>query len=197
MTRRVAVLYCEARGTYSRLSGIDLWHARRDARGYAGPDPVVAHPPCGPWGRLKRFCHKQDASLAPLAVAQVRRWGGVLEHPAWSTLWDHCRLPRPGELPDEHGGWTLEVRQVDFGHVAAKPTWLYIVGLTPSEVRPVIVPGIPTHVVNSSVAWPPRNNRPRATGRSSPLKECSRRLRSYTPEPFAHFLIALARSSRV
>lgn len=184
MTRTVAVLYCDPRGTYAGIDGLDLWPAERDARLYPGPHPVVAHPPCGPWGRLKHLTFKQDKDLAPLGVAQVRRWGGVLEHPRWSGLFDHCRLPRPGELPDEHGGWTLAVNQVDLGHVALKPTWIYVVGLTPSEVRPRLQPGTPTH----AVSW---------TGEGSVLLKCSRRLRSYTPEPFAHFLIDLARRSRV
>jgi hypothetical protein len=183
----VAVLYCDARGTYSRLDGVELWDEARDARGYAGPHPVVAHPPCGPWGRLKHLCKHQDRQLGPLAVEQVRRWGGVLEHPQWSGLWLHCGLPRPGELPDEHGGWTLAVNQVDFGHVALKPSWLYVVGLRPSEVRVEVPPGVPTHVVS----W--ASDEARAARRT--LRKCSKRLTLYTPEPFALFLIGIARGA--
>ena len=104
---------------------------------YVGPWPVVAHPPCGPWSRLKAFCGAEllaQKHLAPLAVEQVRRWGGVLEHPAGSELWDHARLPLPGGLPDAYGGFTLEVEQWRWGHRAIKPTWLYIVGVDPSHI---------------------------------------------------------------
>lgn len=43
--RTVAALYVEADGPYSRVEGVDLWPESRDARKYAGPHPVVAHPP--------------------------------------------------------------------------------------------------------------------------------------------------------
>jgi hypothetical protein len=135
---------------------------------------------------MRKFNRHQDPDLAPHGVAMVRQWGGVLEHPAHSLLFRHCRMPQPGELPDEHGGWTLAVDQCDLGHVARKPTWIYVVGLTPTEVQPRFPKGVPTHRVA-------RDRRRTARGE---LKECSRRLRRYTPEPFAHFLIGLARASR-
>ena len=53
------------------MSGVDCWDAERDATKYDGPHPVVAHPPCGPWGALKHLCLNRMRSLAPLAVEQV------------------------------------------------------------------------------------------------------------------------------
>jgi hypothetical protein len=47
----IAALYVEERGVYSGLEGVDVWGVSRDARRYAGPYPVVAHPPCERWGR--------------------------------------------------------------------------------------------------------------------------------------------------
>jgi hypothetical protein len=47
----IAALYVQTGGCYSGLDGVDLWDEARDARGYAGPWPVVAHPPCERWGR--------------------------------------------------------------------------------------------------------------------------------------------------
>jgi hypothetical protein len=60
-------------------------------------------------------------NLARLAVALVREFGGVLEHPAGSTLWKAQKLPRPGER-DQYGGWTLEAPQKWWGHKAEKAT---------------------------------------------------------------------------
>ena len=111
----VAALYIDAkRGPYAGVPGIDPWGIERDATRYAGPSPVVAHPPCGAWGNYAHKCH-DDGATGPVAVAQVRRWGGVLEHPRRSKLWAHCDLPRPGELPDAWGGYSIEIRQCDWG----------------------------------------------------------------------------------
>jgi hypothetical protein len=74
-----------------------------------------------------------EKNLARLAVSLVREFGGVLEHPANSTLWPSQRLPMPGDR-DQFGGWTLPITQHWWGHPAEKRTWLYIVGCEPSEL---------------------------------------------------------------
>ena len=51
MGRIVAALYVLADGPYSGLEDVEPWPLERDARKYAGPHPVVAHPPCARWGR--------------------------------------------------------------------------------------------------------------------------------------------------
>ena len=69
----VAALYVDLNGIYPRLLGEDhCWDSERNALSYQGPHPVIAHPPCGPWGRFKAFCTKQDPLLALRAVEQVR-----------------------------------------------------------------------------------------------------------------------------
>jgi hypothetical protein len=47
----IAALFVERNGIYFGIPGVDPWDERRDARTYAGPWPVVAHPPCARWGR--------------------------------------------------------------------------------------------------------------------------------------------------
>jgi hypothetical protein len=141
---RVAALYVLAASSpYANIPGVDLWPERRDARKYSGPWPVVAHPPCAHWSKMRNMAGdspSQARELAPLAVAQVRRWGGILEHPAGSLLWDEpLGLPRPepyrqmtiqGPERDDWGGFTIEVDQSAWGHpLSHKRTWLYMVGV--------------------------------------------------------------------
>ena len=127
----VAALYVEPRGPYPHLVA-EWYDETRDARSYRGPHPVVAHPPCETWGRLRQFATKDTRELAILAVEQVRTFGGVLEHPAHSALWKECGLPPPDFMfADQFGGRTYEIAQGDFGHAAPKLTWLYAVRLGP------------------------------------------------------------------
>lgn len=130
---KVAALYVDPRGPYASLP-VDLWDEKRDARLYDGPHRVIAHPPCQQWGRLRAQAHCNPAHLecGPIAVDQVRRFGGVLEHPADSLLWTACELPHPFSLwPDEFGGRSVALFQGDYGHPAPKLTWLYFVGVGP------------------------------------------------------------------
>jgi hypothetical protein len=187
----VAALYVDSKGPYPGLVA-HWWDEARDARRYAGPYPVIAHPPCGPWGRLKHMYTKQDRTCALVAVEQVRRFGGVLEHPRYSRLWDHCDLPRPGELPDAFGGITIEVNQCDWGHVARKATWLYLVGV--HNAGPVLPRREPTHWISGGRgrAGTKRKTTPVPPG----IKVCSAQQRRRTPIAFARWLVALAESVR-
>jgi hypothetical protein len=186
----VAALYIDPRGPYPSMSGVNAWDATRDAKRYRGPWPIVAHPPCGPWGQLRHLSKHDDPTCAPRAVAQVRKCGGVLEHPCGSKLWDHCGLPRPGRGRDAFGGYTVEVCQVDWGHVARKRTWLYCVGvpLSAHETRP---PREPTHYVGLDHRW---RRTARETGKRV-LLGCSAEQRRRTPIDFACYLIKLARAA--
>jgi len=181
--RTVAALYVDPRGPYPAMPGVDCWDETRDARLYDGPHPIVAHPPCGPWSRLRYFCRHQLPELGIRAVEQVRQWGGVLEHPQASRLFAHCDLPVPGGFPDAIGGWSAELDQVSWGHRARKRTWLYVVGVRPSDVA-ILRGGTPTHCVNSRK-------------RNTPLKELSAQGRRRTPPAFAEFLVGIARRAEV
>lgn len=181
----MAALYIDPRGPYPSIPDVECWDETRDARKYSGPWPVVAHPPCGPWGNFKHMCTRQDRELALLGVAQVRRWGGVLEHPYGSSLFGQV-LPRPGELPDAWGGRTFDMRQVDWGHACIKPTRLYVVGVSPSVVFAGIrFGGQPTHRMT---------NGQRGASARGDLKRASAEMRRRTPLAFAEWLVSLARS---
>ncbi len=138
----IAALYVQPGGAYAGLDGVELWDEARDARGYDGPHPVVAHPDCKRWGRFfhgsprkpHQFKLGDDGGCFASALAAVRRWGGVLEHPADSHAWSAHGLlapPRTGGwiVADWEGGWTCYVEQGFYGHAARKASWLYAHGV--------------------------------------------------------------------
>lgn len=148
----VAVLYAKRGSVYNDLA-VDVWDEARDARRFPGGKSVVAHPPCRGWGRYAWKAKASDAEreLAFHALQCVREYGGVLEHPYASRFWIAARLPRPGEFPDEYGGYSIFVRQCDWGHRAEKPTWLYIVGV-PAQALPEM-PGSGEPVTDVERMW--------------------------------------------
>lgn len=144
----IAALYVQTNGCYYGLDGVDPWDVERDARKYAGPWPVVAHPPCERWGRYwsggpsarVRRQKGDDNGCFAAALASVRAWGGVLEHPEASHAWTAFGLNKPpragGWIPaDFHGGWTCCVEQGHYGHRARKATWLYAFGVALPELK--------------------------------------------------------------
>lgn len=146
--RTIAALYVETDGAYAGLAGVDPWDEARDARLYAGPHPVVAHPPCQRWGRYwggaPRKPHQYelgaDDGCFEAALNAVRTWGGVLEHPKDSLAWKRFGLQRPPPtggwvVADEFGGWTCCVDQGFYGHISNKRTWLYAVGCDLPSLR--------------------------------------------------------------
>lgn len=186
----IAALYIDPRGPYPQMADVSAWGVDRDARSYEGNDPVVAHPPCGPWGKLKQLYEGTEHDCGPRAVDQVRCCGGVLEHPADSALWTYVGLPRPGAPADAFGGYTIEVCQVEWGHVARKRTWLYLVGVPRSAIEASPYPDRqPTHWASGS--------RTAKCGPVPPgIKVCSAQQRRRTPPEFAAYLVRLARSTQ-
>lgn len=195
--RSVAVLFVRPDSIYKSMPGVDAWDAERDAREWPGGMPVVAHPPCRGWGRLRHFARPRpgETMLAQLAVDQVRRWGGVLEHPAHSALWVAAGLPAP-TCRDQHGGWTLAVLQSAWGHPADKPTWLYICGVGPRDIPPLPLrlgpaPGM--------IGSHPRRRDGSRMNRDDPRwrPEIAKADRERTPRLFAEWLVELARRTNV
>lgn len=142
----IAALFVETGGIYFGLPNVDPWDQERDARRYAGPWPVVAHPPCERWGRFwhgSTRCPHQfelgaDDGCFAAAWRAVNAFGGVIEHPADSHAWDAFGIARPsrcgGWIKSGHG-WTCYVEQGFYGHDSRKPTWLYAAGFLPPPLR--------------------------------------------------------------
>lgn len=187
---KVAVLFARSDSVYKTLPDCDVWDAERDARQWLGGMPVVAHPPCGHWGRLRKLCTKpkSEMSLGPAAVEFVRHWGGVLEHPSGSKLWDYCNLPKPNSGPDEFGGWTLSAPQWWWGHLAFKSTWLYIVGVKPADV-----PSVPLRIGQPLYTVSTRASSRKTMRHRGLIGEMKKSERDKTPILFAQWLVELAR----
>lgn len=200
----VAALYVEIDGCYFGVPGVDPWDEARDARLYVGPHPVVAHPPCQRWGRYwhgapnkpHQYRLGDDGGCFAAALAAVRRFGGILEHPAHSKAWPAFGLFEPPSHggwvnADFQGGWTCHVEQGHYGHFSRKPTWLYAYGV---ELPPLI--------------WGPGEQRLHPVAVAKHGYEKARRIgmmamvggkdktriRNATPEPFRDLLISIARS---
>ena len=188
----IAALFVESDGVYFGLDGVDPWDKARDARLYAGPHPVVAHPPCQLWVNFAALNFKRyggehnrpgnDGGCFASALNSVSLYGGVLEHPASSSAWTAHGLKRPlclGWNWDGFGGWTCEIWQSAYGHPARKRTWLYFRGdAKPTELNWERKPG--TH----QVGW---------FDRIKPT--LSKSEASRTPIAFRDELLGLARNS--
>jgi hypothetical protein len=140
----VAALFVESAGCYTGLPDVDAWPEHRDARRYAGPLPVVAHPPCQLWGAMASVNYARwggehnrpgnDGGCFASAIERVRRFFGVLEHPAKTKAWAAHGLAKPARTGWQltiDGGWVCEVWQSAYGHRANKATWLYYYGKKP------------------------------------------------------------------
>jgi len=180
-----AVLFARSDSVYKSIEGLDVFDIERDARSYGGILPVIAHPPCRAWGRLRHFARprEDEKDLAFFAVDKVRKNGGVLEHPEYSTLWAAAGLPLPGER-DIFGGYTLPISQNWFGHRARKNTWLYILGVEPRNLPTMpIVLGEASHVIRG--------------GRDRKKPQVTHAEREHTPNELALWLVELVKKIKV
>ena len=196
----IAALFVETDGCYFGLPDIDPWDRTRDARLYDGPWPVIAHPPCQRWGRYwggspttwPRLTLGDDAGCFAAALAAVRKWGGVLEHPEGSHAWRAFGLnipPKDGGWinADFEGGWTCCVEQGHYGHRARKATWLFASGFAP----PPLIWGKSAVTIRLDDGFHSAEERRRAI-KTGVCQRLSKRQRAATPIPFRDLLLSLA-----
>ncbi len=203
---KVAALFVDKRGPYWNREGVDAWDIERDARKYDGPWPVVAHPPCERWGRYwsggpsarVRRTKGDDGGCFEAALAAVRQWGGVIEHPEASHAFRHFGLTIPLKSGGWHvselgrDSWTSCVEQGHYGHPARKATWLYYVGDNPPDLIWGKSSGVRLDEGFHSKA---ERDAARAAGQR-PVKRLSTVQNIVTPPAFAELLISLARLAR-
>jgi hypothetical protein len=147
----LAALFVESNGCYAGLPNIDCWDEVKDARLYPGPYPVIAHPPCQRWGKMWfgqpayvartgiRKKKGDDGECFKSALENIRKYGGIIEHPWASHAWPHFNLKIPSRKggwikADEYGGWTCCVEQGRYGHYARKPTLLLVHGIKEEDL---------------------------------------------------------------
>lgn len=202
--KTVAALYVETDGGYFGIPAVDPWDMRRDARRYAGPAPVVAHPPCQRWGRFatgsprkpNQYRVGDDGGCFVAALTAVRNYGGVLEHPKDSRAWGYFDLLRPGPKgwhhADNFGGWACQVEQGHYGHFSRKPTWLYAAGVhLPDLVWGRSEQRLPAYAVERyGYEKARRIGVMAAVGGKDKTK-----IRNATPIPFRDLLLSIARTA--
>ncbi len=184
----IAALFVQTNGAYFGLPGVDPWDETRDARLYPGPNAVVAHPPCQLWVNFAALNFKRyggeynrpgnDGGCFASALASVRRFGGVLEHPAGSKAFAAHALPSPRGIGWQglgNGEWVCEVWQSAYGHLARKRTWLFAVVVSPPLLKWDRLAG--TH----QVGWFDRNK-----------PTLSKNAASATPPEFRKALLSIA-----
>lgn len=203
----IAALYVESDGGYMGLPGVDPWDEPRDARRYAGPRPVVAHPPCQRWGRFwggnprqrPRLKLGDDGGCFLAALTAVRQYGGVLEHPEASHAWTAYGLNKPPKsggwiAADFLGGWTCCVEQGHYGHMSRKATWLYAHSVELPELKwGPSKAGL--RVAGAGFHSKAERDAARSAGRDL-HPQLPMKLRNATPPEFRDVLIAIARSAK-
>jgi hypothetical protein len=168
---------------------------------------VVAHPPCARWGRYwsggpnpkqkRRRKLGDDGGCFAAALAAVRRWGGVLEHPEASHAWRVHGLVAPDRFggwtsAGDFQGWTCCVEQGHYGHRARKATWLYAVGCE----LPLLTwgPSTADPALRIDEGFHSTDERRRKLHKSSPAGRMGPAERRATPLPFRDALLDIARS---
>lgn len=118
---KIAVLGVCASSSYFDLvvPGADLvlFDKEKDMLNFDFDMPVICHPPCAQWSRLKHFSipNSEDKALAFWCKLAVEKCGGILEHPHGSSFM-RCHVGY---------GKCISVNQSWFGFPARKPTLLF------------------------------------------------------------------------
>ena len=166
---KIPVLFTAHVSFYNDNDIFDCYDVRRDAFSYTGRSPLIAHPPCRLFSRLRKFSTAgvKEKQCAFFALDKIRRFGGILEHPRSSTLWLNGNFKLDGSV-DDYGGFLRSVNLSWFGFQAQKKTMLYFCGINPAQLPPfpLSLDAI-THVISS--------------GGNNGKKELSALSRSQTP----------------
>lgn len=109
---------------YRLLDGLILFDRARDTNTFNLACPVIAHPPCAQWSRLRSFAHNIPAEkqLAFFCWDKVNENGGIFEHPSGSSFFKEVHVPRSA---------LISIDQIRFCHPGRKRTWLFFSKCSP------------------------------------------------------------------
>ncbi|UOX33224.1 hypothetical protein LXD69_14400 [Flavobacterium sediminilitoris] len=135
MVNLIPVLFVHPKSNYNKFPFFDCYDEKRNSLTYSGSKPVICHPPCRKFSRLRGLSCAPDSEkeLGYWSIDLVRKNGGIVEHPHDSQLWKDKEVVKPGTI-DEFGGFTFCIDQSWFGYYTPKRTILYIVGIKPKEL---------------------------------------------------------------
>ena len=174
---KIPVLFTQNLSLYNTYEIFDCYDITRNAFTFTDRCPLIAHPPCRLFSRLRQFstADRKEKQCAYFALSQVRMFGGILEHPRSSTLWKNGNFNLSGEI-DNYGGFLRSVNLSWFGYPAQKKTMLYFVGIAPVQLPPFPLSlSAPLFSIGGS-----KNNR---------LKEISKNAGSQTPDQMIKYFI--------
>lgn len=173
---------CTGRSTvYSQFPQADCYSRTRDAWLCQARRPIIAHPPCRFWSRWNLRASApisvliNELLLGMHCVRLVQQYGGILEQPAHSRLWTAANLPWPNQPAQKDQPFSVCIDQAEYGHPCSKMTWLYLVGIKPSQLT-----------------W---SGFQLANPRRRQLRDLTPGQRSATPPRLATYLVDLASSA--
>ena len=94
----IPVLFTMQKSNYLQFKECDCYDEKRNALTYNGLTAIIAHPPCRLWSRLRHFSKAplKEKYLGIWAINKVRGIGGIVEHPAGSSLFRFMNIPMDG-----------------------------------------------------------------------------------------------------
>lgn len=144
--------------------------------------PAIYHPPCRSWSRMRKFANFYPGEhwLAVWSFIRCVRYGGVLEQPMGSLLFHKYIFPWLKLNPNAKA-CVLSVDQSWFGHLCRKSTWLFVVGLSITD--------IPSHPLNFDAI----QFKISTSKRDYRYKELPLNLRDVTPLLFNEYLVKICK----
>ncbi len=173
----ISVLCAGTKSAYHNYPGVIVFDKTRDAKTFKGNTPVLGHPPCRAWSAFCKHQAKPEPGEKELGIwvcAQVKRYGGIIEQPAYSGLFEAAGLPKPDEIATE-SSFSICLLQSWWGYPCLKKTWLYFSKISRSEIN------LPFQFDVS--------------GSRKKEAHMSKRQRSETVPEFAKWLVALTRKA--
>lgn len=122
----ISILCVARKSNYFNIPDLDLWTEERNAYLFNGNNPIIAHPPCAQWSKMRAFSRpdKVAKNLALFCWEYVNQNGGCLEHPQGSALFKYVGANR---------SQIVSINQNWFGFPSRKTTYIYFAKCEPER----------------------------------------------------------------